>query len=340
MRQACDGRFGLVAQKKVEPVLEFAELRPISVFNIEQNRLNPREEKSKEDVEELKDSIRLMGRVLVPLVVYEREPGKYVLLDGERRWRASKELAKENEEFAMVPANIIKGPLRDLTNYVAMFNIHMAREEWSTAARYVTYGKIKKLLAKDLNINELTQITGLSEKEIEEAEDFLECPVDLQHRCLDSKLNEYYLILLNRSLRIIGNLYPKLTNRKSELIRNYIAKVDKGIIDSTRDAVILPRIGRDCKKYRSQRLFLDAFKRVFYKPDFSVKDAERLVYEQLSPKQEDVFLERCRAFLEQTRSYYKTHRKIAIPKQTASLMRRLKDELEKILGVLFRRKTT
>ena len=67
--------------------------------------------------------------ILVPLTVYEntkRIPkSKYVLLDGERRWRCAKELG-----MLTIPANIIDEPEDVTQNILFMFNIHHFRREW------------------------------------------------------------------------------------------------------------------------------------------------------------------------------------------------------------------
>lgn len=61
----------------------------IPVDRIEPNPSQPRRRFSVEDLEELAASIREHG-VLQPLLVSEGVPGRYVLVAGERRWRAAR----------------------------------------------------------------------------------------------------------------------------------------------------------------------------------------------------------------------------------------------------------
>ncbi len=61
----------------------------VPVDRIEPNPSQPRRRFSPEDLEELSASIGQHG-MLQPLLVSEREPGRYVLIAGERRWRAAK----------------------------------------------------------------------------------------------------------------------------------------------------------------------------------------------------------------------------------------------------------
>lgn len=72
----------------------------IPLGQIEPNPSQPRRRFAAEELEELATSIRQHG-VLQPLLVSERAPGRYVLVAGERRWRAA-ELA----DLAVVPAVI------------------------------------------------------------------------------------------------------------------------------------------------------------------------------------------------------------------------------------------
>lgn len=72
---------------------ENGDPRPDAVFvpveNIEANPFQPRSEFEEEALEELSDSIKLHG-VIQPITVRKMEAGKYQLIAGERRWRASK----------------------------------------------------------------------------------------------------------------------------------------------------------------------------------------------------------------------------------------------------------
>ena len=66
-----------------------AGLVEIPVDRIEANPSQPRRRFASEDLEELAGSIRQHG-VLQPLLVSEGVPGRYVLVAGERRWRAAR----------------------------------------------------------------------------------------------------------------------------------------------------------------------------------------------------------------------------------------------------------
>jgi ParB family chromosome partitioning protein len=73
------------------PGARFAE---IPVSSIEANPKQPRQVFDEEALDELKTSIEEVG-FLQPIVVREKEAGKYELIMGERRWRAAQALGKE-----------------------------------------------------------------------------------------------------------------------------------------------------------------------------------------------------------------------------------------------------
>lgn len=70
---------------KAKPMSEMAE---IAIADIIPNPTQPRHEFDEEALAELADSIRTLG-VIQPVTVKRTADGKYILISGERRWRAS-----------------------------------------------------------------------------------------------------------------------------------------------------------------------------------------------------------------------------------------------------------
>lgn len=89
---------------------------------IEPNPENPRLIFHEDELETLSQSISKQG-ILVPLTVYQ-EGKKYIILDGERRWRCSLRLG-----LSSVPVIVQPKPDR-MTNLMMMFAIHNARRDW------------------------------------------------------------------------------------------------------------------------------------------------------------------------------------------------------------------
>ena len=72
---------------RLKPMTEMAE---ISVSAIFPNPTQPRTEFDEEALEELADSIRTLG-VIQPITVKRTDDGRYLIISGERRWRAALE---------------------------------------------------------------------------------------------------------------------------------------------------------------------------------------------------------------------------------------------------------
>lgn len=70
---------------KLKPMTEMAE---IDIARIIPNPTQPRTQFDEEALDELADSIRQLG-VIQPVTVKKSDEGKYILISGERRWRAA-----------------------------------------------------------------------------------------------------------------------------------------------------------------------------------------------------------------------------------------------------------
>ena len=77
---------------KATPMNHMAE---IAISEIIPNPTQPRTKFDDEALQELADSIRQLG-VIQPITVKKAEDGKYIIISGERRWRASQIVGLEN----------------------------------------------------------------------------------------------------------------------------------------------------------------------------------------------------------------------------------------------------
>src|SRR5206468_223850 len=105
-----------------------AKVLSVATADIEPNPHNPRRLFDEEPMQVLRESVQKLG-VLVPLTLYEnpssrRDHRKYVLLDGERRWRVAQDLGLQK-----VPTIVVDRPT-DMQNILTMFHIHNVREGW------------------------------------------------------------------------------------------------------------------------------------------------------------------------------------------------------------------
>lgn len=91
-----------------EAVAPFAEFVQVPVDKIKPNPAQPRSRFDDVSLEELTASIREIG-VLQPVIVNAKEDGSYVLVAGERRWRAVKKVG-----LATIPA-VVRGSVGEAT---------------------------------------------------------------------------------------------------------------------------------------------------------------------------------------------------------------------------------
>lgn len=324
----------MASNPSVATLLKFRRrLENIDVDKIFPNENNPREMIARKEIADIRESIRTMGGVLVPIVVY-REGEKYVLLDGERRWRACLELAKEDpEKYGKIPANIIEKPPTPIQNLQTMFNIHQKRKEWSTAAKAEAIGKLLQLKGS-LNVGELSKLTGLDNVSVNDALILLRFPDEIRKRCLDGELDEFYPILLGRNLKTLEKTFPSLFEKHSwqDMSSSFLKKVDNGFIRRTRDFNKLGQMARTCISYEHEDLFESVFERMIQEERFTPREAQREVERELGYKLEISFRNSCTEFLESLKSYFKSRPEIsAVPDQTFEILDKIYETLRDMI---------
>ena len=171
--------------------------KEIPIDQIEKNNENPRSAFDEEKIDELATSIRSMG-VLVPVTLYEKGEDKYVLLDGERRWRAAKRI-----NLPKIPAWISQDP-GFVKNIETMFHIHMERVEWSNIDKVQALQKLMRGSGTS-DPEQLEKMTGVSQSTILEWNRILAQP------------EEYRELIYNGSLPF--NFFTELNDRVIEPLK-------------------------------------------------------------------------------------------------------------------------
>jgi ParB/RepB/Spo0J family partition protein len=305
------------------------KLAYIDVDKISPNPNNPREPIARKEIADIRESIRLMGGVLVPIVVYQ-EGERYILLDGERRWRACLELSKEDyEKYGKIPANIIEKPPTPIQNLQTMFNIHQKRREWSTAAKAEAIGKLLQLRGS-LSVGELSKLTGLDNVSVNDALILLRFPDEIRKRCLDGELDEFYPILLGRNLKTLEKIFPSLFEKYSwqSISSSFLKKVNSGFIRRARDFNKLGQMARTCISYQHEYLFEFVFERMLQEDRFTPRDAQREIERELGYRLEISFRNTCNEFLQSLKSYLKGKHEISdVPNQTFEILCKIYETL-------------
>lgn len=169
--------------KPTDEIIPTGELKNLSSDDIKPSQHNPRHLFDRPELEALKESIRDKG-VLVPITVYQpKGQTKYSILDGERRYRCVLELNNEGHRLAL-PANIVQPPTK-IAGLLYMFNIHNFREAWELMPTALGLKVVIDELGES-DTKKLTELTGLSETQVERCKKLLRFPEKYQLLSLDT----------------------------------------------------------------------------------------------------------------------------------------------------------
>lgn len=214
-----------------------AVLREIPPDKIRPNPDNPRLIFREEDMVELMDSIREVG-IKVPVSLYE-DGAKFVLLDGERRWRCAKRL-----NLAIVPAIVQPKPTK-LENLLMMFNIHNVRVDWEPMPMALKLKEVKVLLERGgqtATPKALAAVTGVPLASVRRALDLLELPQRYQDMLLkeatkprsEQRIKADLFIEIYKSLHAVERHAPEALESvsRAEYIDAMVRKYRHGVIDN------------------------------------------------------------------------------------------------------------
>lgn len=214
-------------------------VREIPPERISRNPENPRLVFRTEELDTLLLSIRKFG-IQVPVTVYE-DGNRYVLIDGERRWRCASKL-----NLQKIPALVQPKP-SDLDNLLLMFNIHALREQWD----YLTIAhKLPKIIdlfklehSCEPNEIELSELTGLTRGQIRRCRLLLDLPEKYRSILFNEldlpkskqRLSEDFFIEMERSLKTVSKRLPEVLGNidtaRDVLIEKYRSKVINNVVD-------------------------------------------------------------------------------------------------------------
>jgi ParB family chromosome partitioning protein len=128
--------------------------------NERQPRLGPKED------EELQRQIEANEGVFEPLLVEPHPdiPGKYRIIDGDRRWTNSRILvAQGKEEFRQIPVEITDRTLSDDERLRVWIYIHRQRKEWDAKEKEMVAYRLVDLLGRASAAN----ILGITVRELD-----------------------------------------------------------------------------------------------------------------------------------------------------------------------------
>jgi len=254
-----------------------AKLQQISVDLIDRNPDNPRLVFRPGELEELLESIRLYG-IQVPISVY-REHGRFVLIDGERRWRCSLKLNR-----GTIPALVHKKP-DPLQNLLLMFNIHALREQWDLLTVAMKLPRIIMLLSEDLKRQpterEISEKTGLNRAVIRRCKLLMNLPqrykdqilVELEKPKAQQTYTEDLFIELERALTTVERAMPEVIPDRDKVRRVLLKKFQKNVINNRVLFRDVARIARVEKVGGDRTIAAEELKKLFSDNTYTIEDA-------------------------------------------------------------------
>jgi ParB family transcriptional regulator, chromosome partitioning protein len=208
-------------------------LQHIPTESILPNPYNPRIVFDSPSLESLKKSIEEVG-ILVPITVYQRKSeDKYVLIDGERRWRCAKEIGLPH-----MPAYILPEP-DPSTELMQTFSIHHLKSEphWEPIYKALKLETLMRTLSTQ-DPAKLSVITGMSTKEVERCQRILYFSKKYQNILLTDKKDfpaeffiELYPLLITMD-RDFSEIYKK--KNQDEIIHTFLELFIAGQIYNVR----------------------------------------------------------------------------------------------------------
>lgn len=254
-----------------------SKLQQIPIDKIDRNPDNPRIVFRPGELEELQKSIRLYG-VQVPISVY-REHGRYVLIDGERRWRCASKLNSDT-----IPALVQKKP-PPLQNLLLMFNIHALREQWDLLTIGLKLPKIIDLLTKEIGkaptVKEISEKTGLNRAMIRRCKLLMNLPqqykdqilAELQKAKAQQKFTEDLFIELERSLTTVTRAMPEVIPDREAVRKVLLKKFKAGIINNRVLFRDIGKIARAKKVGGNIDSAADALRKLFEDNNYTIEKA-------------------------------------------------------------------
>ena len=214
-----------------------ATLQEIAPDRIRPNPDNPRLIFRENEMQELMDSIREVG-IKVPVSLYD-DGQRFVLIDGERRWKCAKRL-----NLRVIPAIVQPKPTK-LENLLMMFNIHNVRVDWDPMPMALKLEEVRDLLERGgqpTNPKTLAAITGVPLASVRRALDLLDLPQKYQKLLLkeaekpraEQRIKADLFIEIYKSLHAVERHAPEVLKEvsKHQYIESMVQKYVDGVIDN------------------------------------------------------------------------------------------------------------
>jgi ParB family chromosome partitioning protein len=252
-------------------------LQEIPISDISPNPRNPRQTFNATRLERLATSIEDIG-LQVPITVYAnpvKGGSKYILLDGERRFRAALLINQPT-----IQSLIVSTPTAS-ENAVRMFNIHMLRDDWVEIETAWALEQIMEETRVSAD-RDLRQMTGLSIDRIRNMKRVLGFPKQYQEMVAEGKLPYNLLVELDKNIlsrqrdsrkaspndQIIALTVSQL---RDVFLKKYMDDVESDVVDLRRVGTLFDTAKRGQGKVADRAR--QALTRLVSEPEATIEEA-------------------------------------------------------------------
>lgn len=191
---------------KNEPKQELAdglEIRFVSPMDIDANPHQPRKNFNRDELENLMASIKEHG-ILQPLVVTEKDDGRYELIAGERRLRSSREIGLKE-----VPV-VVRGAMRDQQKLELALIENIQRQELNAVEEAEAYDALADLFS--LTQAQIAERVGKSRSYVANIMRLLDLEEDMLQALIDGKISKSHArtLLGEKDLTARRNVFNKM----------------------------------------------------------------------------------------------------------------------------------
>ncbi len=189
--------------------MQTSNVQDVDVRKILPDENQPRKYFAADKMFQLKESIRKHG-IKVPLTIEDMGNGKYLLIDGERRYRSAVELG-----LTEVPA-VIEAPKSEAERLIEQFSIQEQHESWTPVEKSMALLNLSRIMGKtlgdvckalDLDSKQTARYTAFAE--LADKESFVKNEVPLDYAT-------YFRSLVNTAKNVSLNFLKKDFTRSDE----------------------------------------------------------------------------------------------------------------------------
>jgi ParB family transcriptional regulator, chromosome partitioning protein len=261
-----------------EHTITSATVQLIAPTQIKPNPENPRLIFRQEELEALEGSIREQG-ILVPLTIF-RSREKFVILDGERRWRCALKLG-----LPRVPVIVQPEPTR-FQNILMMFAIHNARQDWDPLPTAYKLRDLEKEFysreGRRPTEAELAQLASMQRGEVRRLKKLLDLPEqyhtelfeELEKPKSQQKLTVDIVLETTKGVEALSKREVITPAEEEPLRRAIIDKFKSNVIKNTVEPRQLARIARAVEREEIPRTAARRVaQRLVSEPKFDIQQA-------------------------------------------------------------------